>query len=81
MFVFSKGAVGGSDFITDFGSAAGDMVGLFGYGANAVQTALAGATSTAAGGSIIALSDNTTITFTNLTVDQLKSHSSQIFST
>ena len=81
LFLFSNGMAGGSATITDFGSAAGNMVGLFGYGANAVQTALASATATTDGsGSNVVLSDNTTITFSNLTVAQLQQHSGQFFS-
>jgi len=79
-FVFANGEAGGQDVITDFGSSAGNMVGLFGYGADAVQAALAGATDTAQGGSVISLSDNTTITFTDLTADQLRQHGGQFFS-
>ena len=78
--MFSASEGGGKVAITDFGSAAGNMVGLFGYGANAVQSALATATNTSSGGSVITLSDNTTITFNNLNVDQLKADSSQFFS-
>ncbi len=80
LFMFSNGKAGGNATISDFGSAAGNLVGLFGYGANEVQSALASASSTNTGGSIIKLSDNTTITFSNLSVDQLKAHSSQFFS-
>ena len=57
------------------------MVGLFGYGAGAVQTALSNATDNAQGGSVISLSDNTTITFSNLTAAELQAKSSQFFST
>jgi Ca2+-binding RTX toxin-like protein len=81
LFVFSNGSEGGTAYITDFGSAAGNMVGLFGYGATAAQTAIAGSIDNTTGGSVISLADNTTITFTNLTAAQLKMDSSQIFST
>ena len=76
MFMFTDGAAGGNVTISDFGSAAGNLVGLFGYGANEVKNALASATDTA-GGSSIKLSDITTVTFTNLTAEQLKAHGSQ----
>ena len=79
MFMFSDGAAGGNVTISDFGSAAGNLVGLFGYGANEVSKALASATNVA-GGSVIKLSDDTTVTFTNLTAEQLKAHGSQFLS-
>ena len=73
-FVFNKGAAGGNDFITDYN--ANDTVGLFGYGGGAGAAALA--TATVAGGSTtIALSDNTKITFENITTPS----SIKIFST
>lgn len=80
LFIFSNGQAGGNTTISDFGSAAGNLVGLFGYGANEVQSALATASSTNTGGSVVKLSDNTTITFSTLSVDQLKAHGSQFFS-
>ena len=76
-FNFSNGFAGGNVTITDFGSSAGNLVQLFGYGANAVQTALASATGTNTGGSKITLSDNTTVTFSDLSVSALKAHSGQ----
>ncbi len=80
LFIFSKGAAGGHDVITDFTGAAGNLVGLFGYGANAAQAALAGASSSGSG-SVISLTDNTTITFDAVTPDQLKADAARFFST
>ncbi len=80
LFIFSNGAAGGHDVITDFTSAAGNRVGLFGYGANAAQAALAGASGSGSG-SVISLSDDTTITFDGITPDQLKAHAGSFFST
>ena len=80
-FIFSDTSSGGHDVIADFGSSAGNLVGLFGYGANEARTVLAAAVDNASGGSSITLSDNTVITFNNLTADQLKAHGTQIFST
>jgi len=63
-FEFYKG-VGGNHTITDFSS--NDLVALFGgYGSAAGANALAAAT-VSGGSTKIALSDNTTITFTNIT--------------
>lgn len=76
-FEFSKGT-GGTFTITDFGSSAGNLVGLFGYGASAVTDALATAKNTAAG-AVITLSDKTTITFTNVQADYLTSHPNKFF--
>lgn len=63
-FAFIKGAAGGNDFITDYSGAS--SVGLFGYGSAAGANALAAAT-VAGGATTIALSDNTKITFDNVT--------------
>ena len=73
MFDFTNSAVGGNFTITDFGKAAGNMVGLFGYGPMEVQHALASAKDIA-GGSTVQLSDNTTITFTGVSAEFLKAH-------
>jgi hypothetical protein len=48
--------------ISDFGSAAGNMVYLYGYGANEVQNALSTAVTTA-GSTTITLADKSTVTF------------------
>ena len=80
LFIFSEGAAGGHDVITDLASAAGNRVGLFGYGANAAQAALAGASSSGSG-SVISLSDDTTITFEGISLDQLKADAGSFFST
>ena len=63
-FLFANGATGSGAAvsITDFGSAAGNLVVLKGYGANEVSTALA--TQTHSNGSTtITLADSTKITF------------------
>jgi RTX calcium-binding nonapeptide repeat (4 copies) len=73
-FAFINGAAGGHDFVTDYN--ANDVVGLFGYGAGAGAAALAAAT-VAGGATTIALSDNTKITFENITTPS----SIKIFST
>ncbi len=75
-FEFTKSAQGGNFTITDFGSAAGNLVGLFGFGANEVATALATAKDVA-GGSVIQLSDNTTLTFTNLSAEYLQNNANK----
>ena len=65
LFVFSKGAAGGVDVITDLGAT--DSVVLIGYGgAAAVIAALAGAT-VSGGSTTISLSDNTKVVFSNVT--------------
>lgn len=75
-FEFTKSATGGNFTITDFGSAAGNLVGLFGFGANEVATALATAKDVS-GGSVIQLSDNTTLSFTNLSAEYLKANANK----
>jgi Ca2+-binding RTX toxin-like protein len=64
-FIFGNipGFTGGTDIITDFSSS--DVFELSGYGANAAQTALNDAT-VANGNTTVKLSDNTTITFLNV---------------
>ena len=80
LFIISEGAAGGHDVITDFTGAAGNRVGLFGYGAAAAQAALAGASSSGSG-SVISLGDKTTITFDGVTPDRLKADAGSFFST
>ena len=77
-FLFTSANPGGHITIADFGSAAANVVQLVGYGAGEAQTALANASNVGAGGSVISLSDNTSITFLNLSADQLKAHGSQV---
>ena len=60
--------------ISDFGSAAGNLVGLFGYGANQVATALGTATNVSTGVQLT-LGDGSKLTFTGLTTTTLN-HSS-----
>jgi Ca2+-binding RTX toxin-like protein len=60
----TAGHTGGTDIFTDFTSA--DNFVVVGYGANAAQTALAAAT-VAGGNTTVRLSDNTTITFLDVT--------------
>ncbi len=62
-FVFINGAAGGNDFITDY--SANDTVELFGYGGAAGSAALTAATE-AGGATTVSLSDNTKITFENV---------------
>jgi Ca2+-binding RTX toxin-like protein len=64
LFGNTLGHTGGVDVITDFN--ASDTFILAGYGANAAQNALNAAT-VAGGNTTIALADNTTITFLNIT--------------
>jgi Ca2+-binding RTX toxin-like protein len=73
-FFFTDGAAGGNDFIVGYTSS--DVVGLFGYGSGAATAALAAAT-VAGGSTTIALSDNTKITFENVSTPS----SIKIFST
>jgi hypothetical protein len=63
-FLFVDGQAGGIDTLLDFSLSKGNKVDLQGYGANEVQTALAGAV-VANGSTSITLSDNTSITFVN----------------
>jgi Ca2+-binding RTX toxin-like protein len=65
-FIFSASAPynGGTDIITDFNSS--DVFVLCDYGANAAQNAL-NAASVSDGSTVVRLSDNTTITFLNVT--------------
>lgn len=79
-FVFTNSNVGGHITVADFGTAAGNVVDLVGYGVGEAQKALAGASNTPTGGSMINLYDNTSITFLNLNADQLKLHSGQFTS-
>ncbi len=79
VFSFTSGS-GSQTTITDFGTASGNLVALVGYGANADQAALATAVDTGNGGSVITLGRSTTITFLDLTADQLKAHSGQFTS-
>lgn len=74
VFAFIKGAAGGHDFITDCNP--NDTVALSGYGGAAGGSALAGAT-VAGNATTIALSDNTKVTFENITTPS----SIKIFST
>jgi len=67
-FVFSFGQAGGNDFIVGFNLS--DMVRFLGYGTAAVATALAAAT-VAGGNATIALSDNTKITFEDISTPKL----------
>jgi Ca2+-binding RTX toxin-like protein len=62
-FFFTHGQAGGNDFIVGFNLS--DLVRFFGYGTAAVQSALTGAT-VAGGNTTIALSDNTKITFEDI---------------
>lgn len=66
VFMFGNTAThtGGTDIITDFSSS--DLFAVSGYGANAAQNALNAAT-VAAGSTTVKLSDNTTITFLDVT--------------
>ncbi|MFT9091267.1 MAG: calcium-binding protein [Gluconacetobacter sp.] len=70
LFAFTNGpSSGGDNVITDFGSAAGNMVALYQYGYqnnNQLQTILSAAT-IAGGNSTIQLTDNTRITFVGIT--------------
>jgi RTX calcium-binding nonapeptide repeat (4 copies) len=70
LFAFTKGpSSGGDNVITDFGSSAGNIVGLYQYGYendNGLQTLLEAAT-VAGGNSTIQLSDSTKITFVGVT--------------
>ena len=61
-FLFVNGEAGGNDMLMDFTLSHGNKVNLQGYGANQVDTALAGAV-VAKGNTTITLSDNTSITF------------------
>ena len=63
-FIFTHGFAGGTDVITDFNS--NDLSFLSGYGSAAGANALASAT-VSGGATTIALSDNTKITFDNIT--------------
>jgi Ca2+-binding RTX toxin-like protein len=69
LFAAVNGSAGGTDVLTNFDVAKGDRVGLFNYGPNAVQAALATATVNTAGtgATTITLSDNTKITFNGVT--------------
>jgi Ca2+-binding RTX toxin-like protein len=73
-FVYTNGSAGGNDFIVNYTSS--DTVELFGYGSAAGGNALAAAT-VAGGNTTIALSDNTKITFENISAP----NSIKIFST
>jgi Ca2+-binding RTX toxin-like protein len=64
-FTFIKGAAGGSDVITDFNS--NDSLILVGYSAASVSAAIG----TAGSGSTLTLSDNTKITFQNVSVSSI----------
>nr|WP_220790407.1 calcium-binding protein [Gluconacetobacter takamatsuzukensis] len=70
LFAFTKGASsGGDNVITDFGSAAGNMVALYQYGyqnGNGLQGVLSAAT-VSGGNSTIQLNDSTRITFVGVT--------------
>ncbi|GAA4499581.1 calcium-binding protein [Gluconacetobacter tumulicola] len=70
LFAFTNGpGSGGNNVITDFGSAAGNLVALYQYGYqnnNGLQGILSAAT-IAGGNSTIQLSDNTRITFVGIT--------------
>jgi Ca2+-binding RTX toxin-like protein len=63
-FLFANGGAGSSDVIWNFVQGQ-DHVALFGYGANVVANAVAGAVVTA-GTTSITLPDNTRITFANV---------------
>ncbi|MDG6094356.1 calcium-binding protein [Acetobacter sp. AN02] len=66
VFAFRDGVAGGNYTITDFNAASGNVVFLYGYGANEVQNALGTAQATG-GSTTIQLSDNSRITFQNVT--------------
>jgi len=69
LFAFVDGTNGGSSVVTDFGSAAGNQIALYDYGYqnnNGLQTLLDSAT-VAGGNTTLKLSDNSTITFLNVT--------------
>lgn len=75
-FAFRDGIAGGNYTITDFGSAAGNIVGLLNYTQSDLTNALSTAT-TSGNNTTIKLSDNTTITFDNVT--SLNSNDFQIW--
>jgi Ca2+-binding RTX toxin-like protein len=65
LFVFNNGQAGGSESVQGFVSGR-DLIDLQGYGSNEVKLALKSQQLTA-GGDMITLSDNTTITFAGIT--------------
>jgi len=73
LIVFSDGTFAGGAVITNFTASANNSVLLSGYGSSAAGAALAGAT-TNAGNTTITLSDHTSITFVDTTVQQLTGH-------
>jgi Ca2+-binding RTX toxin-like protein len=66
LYGFINGLGGGSETVLGFSVAKGDHISLQGYGANAAQSALAGAT-VAGGSTTLTLSDHTSVTFIGVT--------------
>ncbi len=66
LYKFIDGHAGGSDVITNFMSAKGDLADLVNYGPGGIDFALAHAT-VAGGSTTVTLSDSTRITFQGVT--------------